>query len=173
MLGSLRAVAGDLNRDGITDLVFCPNPDGIQHPRRFVSIAWGGAEGWTSNRISGVLPAWDPRAAAIADLNRDHWPDIVVLAQAPRRQPDGTPVKNMVMKVFWGGRLGFYLGRRQIQELPMSVDMKAADFSETATAPSGGQAAASPPLEPRTCWWSRRSETCRPGSSSATARAAL
>lgn len=128
VLGSLRAVAGDLNRDGITDLVFCPNPDGIQHPRRFISIAWGGAEGWTSNRISGVLPAWDPRAVAVADLNRDHWPDIVVLAQAPRREPDGTPVKNMVMKVFWGGRLGFYLGRRQIKELPMSVDMKAADF---------------------------------------------
>ena len=61
---------------------------------------------------------------AVTDLNRDHWPDIVVLAQAPRRQPDGTPVKSMVMKVFWGGRLG----RRQIRELPMSVAMKAADF---------------------------------------------
>ncbi len=128
VLGSLGAVAGDLNRDGFTDLVFCPNPDGIQHPRRFISIAWGAAEGWSSNRISGVLPAWDPRAVAIADLNRDGWPDIVVLAQAPRRQPGGKPVESMVMKVFWGSRLGFYLGRRQIHELPVSVDLKAADF---------------------------------------------
>ncbi len=128
VLGSLGAVAGDLNRDGFTDLVFCPNPDGIQHPRRFISIAWGAAEGWSSNRISGVLPAWDPRAVAIADLNRDGWPDIVVLAQAPRRQPGGKPVESMVMKVFWGSRLGFYLGRRQVHELPVSVDMKAADF---------------------------------------------
>ena len=128
VLGSLGAVAGDLNRDGFTDLVFCPNPDGIQHPRRFISIAWGAAEGWSSNRISGVLPAWDPRAVAIADLNRDGWPDIVVLAQAPRRQPGGKPVESMVMKVFWGSRLGFYLGRRQIHELPVSVDLKAGDF---------------------------------------------
>ena len=128
VLGSLRAAAGDLNRDGFADLVFCPNPDGIQHPRRFVSVAWGGREGWSSNRITGVLPTWDPRAVAVADLNRDRWPDIVVLSQAPRRQPDGTPVDRMVMKVFWGSRLGFFLGRRQSRELPVSVDLKAADF---------------------------------------------
>ena len=128
VLGSLRAAAGDLNRDGFADLVFCPNPDGIQHPRRFISIAWGDREGWSSNRITGVLPAWDPRAVAVADLNRDRWPDIVVLAQAPRRQPDGKPVDAMVMKVFWGSRLGFFLGRRQSRELPVSVDLKAADF---------------------------------------------
>ena len=128
VLGSLRAAAGDLNRDGFADLVFCPNPDGIQHPRRFISIAWGNREGWSSNRITGVLPAWDPRAVAVADLNRDRWPDIVVLGQAPRRQPDGKPVDRMVMKVFWGSRLGFFLGRRQSRELPVSVDLKAADF---------------------------------------------
>ena len=128
VLGSLRAAAGDLNRDGFADLVFCPNPDGIQHPRRFISIAWGNREGWSSNRITGVLPAWDPRAVAVADLNRDRWPDIVVLGQAPRRQTDGTPVDRMVMKVFWGSRLGFFLGRRQSRELPVSVDLKAADF---------------------------------------------
>ena len=108
VLGSLRAAAGDLNRDGFADLVFCPNPDGIQHPRRFISIAWGGREGWSSNRITGVLPAWDPRAVAVADLNRDRWPDIVVLAQAPRRQPDGRPVDGMVMKVFLGQSAGLF-----------------------------------------------------------------
>ena len=44
--GSTRAAAGDLNNDGFTDLVFCPNQSGIQDPRRFLTIIWGGADGW-------------------------------------------------------------------------------------------------------------------------------
>ena len=34
--GSQQVSYGDLNRDGFTDLVFCPNPIGVHHDRRFV-----------------------------------------------------------------------------------------------------------------------------------------
>ena len=44
--GSLRVEVADLNRDGYHDLVFLPNASGLQHPRRFVTIAWGGKDGW-------------------------------------------------------------------------------------------------------------------------------
>src|SRR5437763_9486705 len=54
--GSQRVVLGDLNRDGYTDAVFCPNSIGVHHDRRFVSIAWGGPDGWTAQRVNGVLP---------------------------------------------------------------------------------------------------------------------
>ena len=37
--GSQRVVLGDLNGDGYTDAVFCPNSIGVHHDRRFVSGA--------------------------------------------------------------------------------------------------------------------------------------
>ncbi|GAG12126.1 unnamed protein product, partial [marine sediment metagenome] len=40
--GSLSVEVVDLNRDGYLDMVFCPNPSGVQRSRRFVTIIWGG-----------------------------------------------------------------------------------------------------------------------------------
>ena len=36
--GSIAVALGDLNRDGHLDAVFCPNRQGVQNPRRFVTI---------------------------------------------------------------------------------------------------------------------------------------
>ena len=36
--GSKFVALADLNRDGFLDAVFCPNADGVQHPRRFLTI---------------------------------------------------------------------------------------------------------------------------------------
>ena len=44
--GSIKAEVADLNRDGYLDVLFCPNPSGIQHSRRFITIIWGGEDGW-------------------------------------------------------------------------------------------------------------------------------
>src|SRR2546427_184369 len=63
--GSQQVACGDLNRDGFTDLVFCPNPIGVHHDRRFVSIAWGGADGWASRRINSPLPMNGAASVAI------------------------------------------------------------------------------------------------------------
>ncbi|GAG25374.1 unnamed protein product, partial [marine sediment metagenome] len=51
--GSLAAEIADLNRDGFPDIVFCPAPSGIQRSRRFVTIIWGGEDGWPSRRSNG------------------------------------------------------------------------------------------------------------------------
>ncbi|MBI85666.1 MAG: hypothetical protein CMJ81_20930 [Planctomycetaceae bacterium] len=69
--GSLQVAVGDLNRDGHYDLVFLPNESGLQHPRRFVSIAWGGTDGWPAHRVAGVLPIRGAKAITLADLNHD------------------------------------------------------------------------------------------------------
>ena len=37
--GSQHVALGDLNADGYTDAVFCPNRIGVHHDRRFLSIA--------------------------------------------------------------------------------------------------------------------------------------
>ena len=79
--GSLQVEVADLNRDGHHDLVFLPNASGLQHPRRFVTIAWGGEDGWPAQRVAGVLPIRGAKAIALADLNHDGWPDIVVLGE--------------------------------------------------------------------------------------------
>jgi len=54
--GSNNVELSDLNRDGYLDVVFCPNRSGIQHSRRFVTIIWGGADGWPAHRSNGALP---------------------------------------------------------------------------------------------------------------------
>lgn len=102
--GSQRAVLDDLNNDGYTDIVFCPNTIGVHHERRFVTIAWGSAEGWTASRINSPLPMNSPTAIAVVDLNHDGWRDIAVLG-APRwrpEQPEGRSIR-----LYWGSPTGY------------------------------------------------------------------
>ena len=101
--GSIRVIVADLNRDGHSDLAFCPNYSGLQFGRRFLTIIWGGEDGWPSHRSNGVLPVHGAMALAAADLNRDQWPDLVVLnseAWLP-----GQP-KGQIVRIFWGGPAG-------------------------------------------------------------------
>ncbi len=120
--GSLCAAVGDLNRDGRRDIVFCPNKDEI-HPRRLLTIIYGGDEGWTRHRTGGFLTAFGADRVAIADVNADGWPDIAVLnstAWAPG-QPEGR-----IVRVYLGAEGGF-LESRQIEfGVNGAVDMAAA-----------------------------------------------
>lgn len=102
--GSQNVAQADLNRDGFTDLVFCPNPIGVHHDRRFVSIAWGGPDGWTPQRINSPLPMNGAASVAIVDLNGDHWLDIAVLGGSRwmPAQPDGR-----IIRVYWGSSTGY------------------------------------------------------------------
>ena len=54
--GSLNVALGDLNRDGFIDAAFCPNRGGVQQGRHFVTIAWGGVDGWRPQRLTRTLP---------------------------------------------------------------------------------------------------------------------
>ena len=123
--GSIRALVTDLNRDGHSDLAFCPNYSGLQNNRRFLTIIWGGDDGWPSHRSNGVLPVHGAMALAAADLNRDQWPDLVVLngeAWLPQ-QPEG-----QVVRIFWGSEHGYLLNRRQDLGVPEAFDLAASDF---------------------------------------------
>ena len=123
--GSKGIAAADLNRDGHPDLVFCPNHGGIQNPRRLLTIIWGGEDGWPASRSNGVLPVYGAQAVAIADLNRDDWPDIVTLnreAWLPG-QPEGN-----IVRVFWGSERGYLLARRLDLGVPDGIDLVAEDL---------------------------------------------
>lgn len=123
--GSQQVASGDLNRDGFTDLVFCPNPIGVHHDRRFVSIAWGGADGWTSKRVNSPLPMNGAASVAIVDLNGDEWPDIAVLGSTRwmPAQPEGR-----IIRVYWGSATGYSAVEKHDLGVPGALAMTAADF---------------------------------------------
>ena len=123
--GSLQAVTEDLNRDGYPDLVFCPSPRNVQRQRRFVTIIWGGADGWPSFRSNGILPVESALGVTVADLNRDGWADIVTLngtAWLP-----GQPPGNIV-RIYWGSERGFLLTRYQDAGVEKGTALAAADM---------------------------------------------
>jgi FG-GAP-like repeat len=123
--GSQRSVMHDLNRDGYTDVIFCPNSIGVHHERRFVTVAWGGAEGWTASRINSPLPMNAATAVAAVDLNLDDWPDIAILG-APRwrpQQPEGG-----IVRIFWGSSTGYSVTEFHDLGIPAAADLAAEDF---------------------------------------------
>lgn len=123
--GSKQVAVSDLNRDGWLDLAFCPNFAGIQHSRRFVTLIYGGPDGWPSHRSNGILPVRGAKAIAVADLNQDKWPDIVVLNEKAwlTDQPEGS-----IVRVYWGDRQGFLLDRRLDLGVPGAIGLTAEDF---------------------------------------------
>jgi len=123
--GSNGVALGDLNRDGWADLVFCPNPSGIQNQRRFVTVIHGGPDGWPARRSQGILPVHGAQAVALADLNCDEWPDIVILNSSAwlYGQPAGC-----IIRIFWGGPHGCLLSRRQDIGVPGALALAAADL---------------------------------------------
>lgn len=123
--GSLKAVHADLNKDGWTDMVFCPNHDGIQHPRRFVTTIFGGPDGWPASRSNGALPVNGALDIAVADINGDSWPDIVTLnseAWLPG-QPEGN-----IIRTYWGSERGFLLTRKKDLGVKSATAIISSDF---------------------------------------------
>lgn len=100
--GSRCGAAADLNNDGLLDLVICPNHNWATS-RRYAFIFWGGQDGWKPQRMTNLVTI-DPRAVAIADLDGDRWPEIIVL-NGTRWAPEDGPEK--VMRIYWGGEQGY------------------------------------------------------------------
>lgn len=123
--GSQRVALGDLNKDGYTDAVFCPNSIGVDHNRRFVSIAWGGPDGWPARRVNSVLPINGASTVVLADLNHDGWLDIVVLGGQRWRPEQGD---GRIVRVFWGSATGLSAVEFQDFGIRGAVDLAAGDF---------------------------------------------
>ncbi len=124
--GSRQVALADLNRDGHLDAVFCPNAGGVQDGRRFLTILWGGTDGWPAHRSNGGLPVHRAQRIVVADLNADSWPDIVVLNGAAwlRGQPAGD-----ILRIYWGDESGFLLSRRLDLGVDGAVDLAAGDLN--------------------------------------------
>lgn len=123
--GSQSVEVADLNNDGWADLVFCPNHDGIQHPRRSVTLIYGGEDGWPASRSNGILPVYNAKDVAVADLNLDGWPDIVTLNGLAWKsgQPDGN-----VVRIYHGSPNGYMLTSYKEYGVNDALGMVSEDF---------------------------------------------
>lgn len=122
---TLQVTNSDLNHDGFQDLVFCPGANGIQNPRNFISIIYGGEDGWPNYRTTSGLPVNKIQAIAITDLNHDKWDDIVALNGTAWKygQPSGN-----IIRIFWGGERGFLNTRHHDLGIPGAISFTSGDF---------------------------------------------
>lgn len=123
--GSVSVQVADLNRDGFSDLVFCPNSSGLQNSRGMLTVIWGGEDGWPSYRTNGLLPVNGARSVVVADINKDGWPDIATLnSQAWNPgQPEGN-----IIRIYWGSPYGFILDSFQDVGVEKGNSLLAGDF---------------------------------------------
>ena len=129
--GALQVTNCDLNHDGFQDLIFCPNFNGIQNPRNFVSIIYGGEDGWPVSRSTSALPVNNIKAIATADLNHDGWDDIVTLNSTAWKygQPSGN-----IIRIFWGGERGYLNTRYFDLGVPEAIEITSGDFDNDGSA---------------------------------------
>ncbi len=113
----------DLNTDGALDIVFSNQGDGQQSGN--VMIYWGKGQEKYSEKRRTTLPGERSAALALADLDGDRFPDIVVanryrpLKRDPeeKRELDTDSVTDAISSfIYWGSREGYEAARRT--ELP-------------------------------------------------------
>ncbi len=123
--GAMDAAVADLNRDGHADIVIANRFDG-ERTNLDCYIYWGGPQGFDPSRRS-ELPARAARAVAIADLNGDDFPDIVLA----NRGVDYHMVVDQYRKsfIYWGSAVGFSAKRRTELATINCTDVAIADVN--------------------------------------------
>ena len=127
ILGSNHIQVSDLNRDGLSDLIFSLTNDGLQTSRRFLTIVYGDKEGWSSKKSGGLLTACNPLDIAIADINADGWPDVAIVNRA-YTTTKYLPKENI--RVYLGGSDGFKIDKFKDFNSPDARCIVSGDFNE-------------------------------------------
>lgn len=104
-IGAVAIATGDLDSDGLLDLVFANSAEGVSF------VYWNGPDGFTAYRRTQI-PAPQARGCVISDLNRDGYNDLILANYAA----DG--FFDTQSFVYWGGSDGLLDKRRT--ELPTS-----------------------------------------------------
>ena len=100
----------DLNGDGFLDIVFPSSHDNNLGVDSF--IYWGGKDGFNANRKTR-LPGDGAAGVAVADLNKDGFPDVVLVNEF-----NGTKTE-LHSFIYWGSQDGYSAQKRT--ELPTTA----------------------------------------------------
>ena len=123
--GSVKLV--DLNRDDYVDIVF-PNTIHNYYVDLDAYIYWGGPKGYSSRRRT-ELPTLFAGDVAVADLNRDDYPDLV-FANYGDESGDRFGYKNhRYSYIYWGAPDGFSVQRRDQIPTLSARSCTAGDFN--------------------------------------------
>ncbi|MBM3291026.1 MAG: VCBS repeat-containing protein, partial [Candidatus Hydrogenedentes bacterium] len=122
--GASAVATGDLNQDGYTDLVFCPNRNGIQSDRRFVQMIYGGADGWPASRSNGILPVSNAAAVAVGTRSAGYRPEIAVLNGTAWLPKQG---EGQIVRVYWQDEHGYLLNNFQDYPMANAIDIGMGD----------------------------------------------
>jgi hypothetical protein len=139
-MGGGRSVIADLDRDGRPEIIFANFIHGSTHDHFPVFVYWGTETGYSPARRSD-FPSESATAVAVADLNGDGRPDLVVanmgkeddivFASAGPRAAAAPPILTGATarsRIYWQGEDGFSVNR--VTDLPTrhAVDVKIADL---------------------------------------------
>ncbi len=124
--GAIGGAAGDLDRDGHVDLVLVNRFDGNRTDLDF-HIYWGSPGGFDLSRRSS-FPAKAAVAVAIADLNGDAWPEIVVANQGVDYHV--TVDRFQQSFIYWGSQQGYASSSRTALKTINCADVVVADVNQ-------------------------------------------
>lgn len=127
--GGGRSAIADLNRDGYPDIVFCNyihNYPGL----RAAYVYWGSAEGYDVKRRLELPTNW-AAGVAIADLNKDGYPDLVFANQGVEAGSENiSPDTSLDSFIYWGSATGFDPSHPSLLPTRGAIDVAVADFNK-------------------------------------------
>jgi len=117
----------DLNRDGYPEIVFVNTIHNYSvHMKAYVY--WGSPDGY-SPRSRTDLPTLYARDLAVADFNRDGFPDLA-FANFGNEVGDRWGYKNhLASYIYWGSAEGFIVARRTSVDTVSAISCDAGDFN--------------------------------------------